>query len=92
MNDEEFSKLVNEGVERIPVRFQERIKNVVFLIVGEPTALQLRENNIKDGQTLLGLYSGIPLTERGEYYGTGMVLPDTITIFKIAISLLPDKK
>ncbi len=82
MNDEEFGVLVEEGIRQIPERFQERIKNVVFLVSDEPTAQELQENSIVEGDTLLGLYAGIPLTSRGEYYGTGMVLPDTITIFK----------
>jgi len=32
------------------------------------------------GQTLFGLYEGVPLTERSSHYG--MVLPDKITIFR----------
>lgn len=82
MNNDEFSQIVDEGVRRIPQRFRERIKNLAFLVADDPTPLQLRENDIRDGETLLGLYEGVPLTERGEYYGTGMVLPDKITIFK----------
>jgi predicted Zn-dependent protease with MMP-like domain len=32
---------------------------------------------------LLGRYDGVPLTERGEWYGTGdLVLPDRITIYR----------
>ncbi|MCB1005483.1 MAG: metallopeptidase family protein [Acidimicrobiales bacterium] len=33
---------------------------------------------------LLGLYQGVPLTERDAGYG-GMVMPDRITIFRLAI-------
>jgi predicted Zn-dependent protease with MMP-like domain len=39
------------------------------------------EDDSPDG--LLGLYDGVPLTER-ESYG-GMVLPDRITIFRLPI-------
>ena len=35
-------------------------------------------------RTCLGLYQGIPLTNRAEY-GIGAVLPDRITIFREAI-------
>jgi predicted Zn-dependent protease with MMP-like domain len=35
------------------------------------------------GQNLLGLYYGVPLTQRGQTYA-GM-LPDTITIYRIPI-------
>ena len=35
---------------------------------------------MKRGQSLLGLYEGVPLTKRGSHYG--MVAPDRITIFR----------
>ena len=85
MTDENFSIIVNEGISRIPARFRERIANVAFLIADLPTEAQLHGNEIPSGGTLLGLYEGIPLTERGDVYGTGAVLPDTITIFKLPI-------
>jgi predicted Zn-dependent protease with MMP-like domain len=56
-----------------------------IVIADEPSDEQLRHNGITDGSTLLGLYEGIPLTERGDLYGVGIVLPDKITIFKLPI-------
>ena len=82
MPDEEFEQLVDEGIAQIPKRFLEKLNNIAIVIAENPTKEQLRENHIEDGDTLLGLYEGIPLTERGEYYGIGTVLPDKITIFK----------
>ena len=41
---------------------------------------------------LLGLYEGVPLTERGDY--GGMVLPDRVTIYRLplcSISTDPDE-
>jgi predicted Zn-dependent protease with MMP-like domain len=35
---------------------------------------------MRRGQLLLGLYEGVPLTERGQYYG--LTPPDKITIFR----------
>ncbi|MDO8520525.1 MAG: metallopeptidase family protein [bacterium] len=81
MTDERFEQLVSEGIEKIPARFLEKLKNVAIVVADEPSQEQLRENDILDGGTLLGLYEGVPLVERGEAYG-GMVLPDKITIFK----------
>ena len=40
---------------------------------------QLIGTGIEDAMELLGLYEGIPLTER---YGYDLVLPDKITIFQ----------
>ena len=87
MTDERFEQLVSEGIEAIPKRFLEKLKNVAVVIADKPSRKQLKENNIsKRGDTLLGLYEGIPLIERGEGYG-GLVLPDKITIFRIPILL-----
>ena len=53
---------------------------MAVIIEEEPTAEQLAEAGLGPGDTLFGLYSGIPLTQRtGDY---GMVLPDRITIFR----------
>lgn len=81
MTDERFEKLVSEGIDSIPDRFLLKLQNVAIVIADRPTREQLRANHVPDGDTLLGLYEGIPLTERGDAYG-GMVLPDKITIFK----------
>ena len=82
MTDERFEQLVSEGIDTIPEKFIKRLDNVAIVIADAPTKEQLKKNHIGEGSTLLGLYEGIPLTERGEYYGAGEVLPDKITIFK----------
>ena len=82
MTDERFEQLVGEGIDTIPEKFIKRLDNVAIVIADEPTREQLKKNHIGKGSTLLGLYEGIPLTHRGEYYGAGEVLPDKITIFK----------
>ena len=51
-----------------------------MVVEDRPTAGQLTESGIKSSETLLGLYEGIPLTERGRRYG--LVTPDKITIFQ----------
>ena len=82
MTDERFEQLVSEGIDTIPEKFIKRLDNVAIVIADEPTREQLMKNHIAAGSTLLGLYEGIPLTHRGEFYGSGEVLPDKITIFK----------
>lgn len=77
----EFEEFVKDGVAAIPPRFRHVISNVAFLVDNEPTKEQLRENGIPDGDTLLGLYEGIPHTARGALYGN-LALPDRIWIFK----------
>ena len=83
MTQEEFKILVCEiGLSSVPEKFRNKIKNVVFVIEDEPSGRVRKEEGLKDNETLLGLYHGIPHTERGDNYGIGMTLPDTITLFQ----------
>ena len=60
----------------------EAMDNVVVLIQDEPDPEMLTEEDYDEAglPTLLGLYDGVPLTERDE--GWSMVLPDRILIFR----------
>ncbi len=82
MDQKEFEGIAVEEWALIPQHFKERIDNVALLIEDEPSAELLAEEGLEEGHTLLGIYRGIPLTQRGEGYGVGETLPDTITIFR----------
>lgn len=85
MTIKEFEKLAQDGFLLIPERFRAHIKNVALLVEDEPSEeVRLRES-LKDGETLLGLYHGIPNTARGDSYGVGPTVPDTITLYKLPI-------
>ena len=81
MSDEDFQKLVIAAYEKLPEWARKKADNVALLIEDEPSPEVRLERNLAYDETLLGLYHGIPVTARGEGYG-GMVMPDTITIFK----------
>jgi len=66
----EFEELVSEALDTIPPELTKLMDNVAVFVEDEPDP---------DGPVLLGLYEGIPLTERGEWYAG--VLPDRITIY-----------
>jgi len=85
MPREEFEKLVGEGYEKLPQWVREKIKNVALLVEDEPSEEDRKEQRLGDDETLLGLYKGIPLSERGEYYGVGGTMPDTITLYQFPI-------
>lgn len=82
MPKDEFEKLVAEGFEKLPLWVREKIKNVALLTEDEPSEEDRKAEGLADDETLLGLYKGIPLSERGEHYGIGATLPDTITIYQ----------
>ena len=67
---EDFEVLVGEGLDTIPGELAELMDNVVVLVEDNPPA----------GRPLLGLYHGVPLTDRGHYYVGA--LPDRITIYR----------
>ena len=85
MDHAEFEKLVQEGFLLIPGKFREKIQNVALLVEDEPREEVRRLEGLLEGETLLGLYQGIPATERGDTYGVGPTLPDTITLYQLPI-------
>lgn len=85
MTREEFEKLVREGYLLIPEASRERVRNVALLIEDEPSREVREREGLGEGETLLGLYQGIPATARGDSYGVGPTLPDTITLFQFPI-------
>jgi len=78
MSAEEFEGHVAEALDTIPADLATLIDNCVILVEDYPPP---------DLPNTLGLYSGIPLTERGEFY-TG--LPDHIQIFRYPILAICD--
>ncbi len=82
MRREDFELLVEEGFARLPEKFRKKIKNVAFLVESEPSEEVRKEVGLSDHETLLGFYRGIPATARGEGYGVGGTLPDTIFIYQ----------
>jgi len=78
MTREEFEKLVEEEFPRaVPAEFHQLIKNVGFLVEDEAP-----------GRNLLGLYHGVPHTNRGDFYGVGPTMPDTITLYQKTIEMV----
>lgn len=77
-----FAALVSDALDSIPEDIAVRMDNVVVVV----------DDYAPPGR-LLGLYEGIPLTERGHYGeggmggggSGGMVMPDRITIFRRSI-------
>ena len=85
MNEEIFRTLALEAWAAMPEKFAKHVKNVALLVEDEPSE-ELREiEGLKEGETLLGHYHGIPATERGSEYGVGITLPDTITLYRLPI-------
>ncbi|PFG41852.1 putative Zn-dependent protease with MMP-like domain [Isoptericola jiangsuensis] len=72
MSREEFEAAVAEGLDQVPRELTRLMDNVVVLVEDDAPA---------DDPELLGLYEGVPLTERGEAWAAGS-LPDRITVYR----------
>ncbi|HUF32740.1 MAG TPA: metallopeptidase family protein [Acidimicrobiales bacterium] len=67
---ERFEELVADALDTIPEELGRRMDNVI---------VQVRDQS-RVG--LLGLYQGVPLTERGDY---SLAMPDRITVYRLPI-------
>ncbi len=83
MTRDEFDVLVEQALGTIPQTFRDALKNVAIVVEDEPTQEQLDgidHEDFSEDDTLLGLYEGIPLTERK--WDDGNRLPDKVTLFQ----------
>ena len=79
MTRDDFRGLVEEAIDTIPRKFAREVKNLAIVIEDEPSAELLEEMDMDpEEDSLLGLYQGTPLNERG--WGYGNQLPDRITL------------
>lgn len=79
VSDEEFQRLIDRALTELPGEHVKNIKNVAILYEDQPTPEQREQLRLRDDQTLLGLYEGVPLSQR---QGMTRLLPDKITLFK----------
>ena len=75
----QFEQLVAEGLAQIPAELRAYIENVALVIEDEPSAAVRAEVGLGEDETLFGLYTGTPLTERTSDYAG---LPDRIIIYR----------
>lgn len=72
-----FEQLVGAALDAVPDQLWSWFDNVVVLV----------EDAHEDEADLLGIYEGIPLTERDDYSG---VTPDVIRIFRLPLCALAE--
>jgi len=80
MQRRRFIRLVQQALTDLPPPYRDWLENVDIVVERRPRLHQLREAGLRAGETLFGLYEGVPRTERDSGYG--MVLPDKISIFQ----------
>jgi len=75
-----FEQHVADALKTIPKRFRDAMQNLAIVVEDEPDQALLDEMEAGPEDTLFGLYTGIPLTER--QWGHGNALPDRIILFQ----------
>ena len=66
----------------IPSPFRDALAEVAIVIDDEPTAQQRLDNELPDGESLYGLYEGVPRTEYGADWSA---VPNRITLFRLPL-------
>jgi predicted Zn-dependent protease with MMP-like domain len=77
-----FESLVELALASIPEPFASALDEVAIVIDDEPTAEQIHENEVDDGDTLYGLYEGVPRTEWGADWAA---IPNRIILFRLPL-------
>lgn len=59
-----FDELVEEALELLPAQFREKLGNITVEVMTTPSAKMMRGLGGGNRLNLLGLYDGVPLTEK----------------------------
>lgn len=77
---DEFDRYVQEAISQLPPEFRSALDVVRIEVCDRPGPGLLRSVGLDENELLLGLYQGVPLTERGSMDSGRM--PDVITLFR----------
>jgi len=77
VSPQEFEEYVAAALDDLPPEVAQHFRNVAVVVADEHP----------DDPDLLGLYEGIPLTDRAQYSG---VLPDRISLYRIPLCLMAE--
>lgn len=85
LSDGQFEQWVDDAIRRLPKRFADALENIAVDVDPYPSMSVRRQMGLRRGQTLLGLYTGVPLTERTTSYASYGATPDKIILYKRCI-------
>jgi predicted Zn-dependent protease with MMP-like domain len=80
LSEKAFDDIVSRAIARIPSEIRAHLDNIVITVQDEPDSEMLADAGIPPGETLFGLYLGVPLMERSVF--DPPLYPDMIYIFK----------
>ena len=80
LTDAEFDAIVKHAVGRVPEEIRQHLDNMVISVRKRPSRAMLRELGVPAGETLFGIFEGVPLIERS--VTEPPLYPDAILIFQ----------
>jgi len=86
MKKEEFEKLVEEALTRIPRKFRKYLDNIAVIVEKQPSREIYERTGSTPLSTILGHYHGVPFKHRGPFYGN--IPPDVIVIYQKPIEAI----
>ncbi len=75
-----FDQIVQRAIARIPEQFRRHLDNMIITVQTRPSPDLLEEMGYGPHETLLGVYTGVPITERSAI--DPPLYPDTIYLFQ----------
>lgn len=80
-----FQTLIDRAFDSLPELHRDNVKNVAIVTADVPDERQRAAGKLRPDQTLLGLYEGVPLTQR---QGRDTMSPDVITLFRLPLQAM----
>lgn len=80
LSSAEFDMIVKKAIDRIPEEIRRHLDNLIISVRRRPSREMLQELGMKTENDLLGIFHGVPLTER--MITAPPLFPDTIFLFQ----------
>lgn len=77
-----FERLVDRALASIPEPYRDALREVAIVVEDEPSRAQLLENDIDPGDSMYGLYEGVPRTD---YAADWAASPNRISLFRLPL-------
>lgn len=85
VDDAAFQAFIDKAFDSLPELHRDNVKNVAIVTADLPSPEQRVRLELRHDQTLLGLYEGVPLTQR---QGRDTQVPDVITLFRLPLQAM----
>jgi len=80
LSKKDFDRVVKRAIRRIPEEIRRHLDNILISVQDRPSPELLEEMDMPPDEPLLGVFQGVPLTERT--VTSPPLFPDTIVLFQ----------